>query len=78
MTAGQFLYDNYHQALKIINEEGPLLEEFSEKHGLDAMSYEMFLQDERAYLDGLKSQRPPPEEVEVAYIRALEALETVE
>lgn len=75
--AGQFLYDNYSQALKIINHGSPLIEEFNHRNQFTSATYELFIQEERSYLERLKKPWIP-DELEVAYVRAVEELEEIE
>lgn len=74
---GQFLYENYSQALKILSSEATLLEEFNEHNQFMPITYESFIREERLYLERLKKPWVP-DELEVTYVRALEELEIVE
>lgn len=71
---GNFIYQNYRQALEQIQTKSSSLALLSEKLGTRAADYEGYLRDERAHLAGLKAE--PPEVLQTAdYIEHLVKLE---
>jgi hypothetical protein len=57
---GNFIYQNYRQALERIQIDTPRLAALSTKLGIGGDDYERYLEMERTYLRGLRSE---PEEV---------------
>ena len=53
---GNFVYENYCQALKHIKEDGERLASLEAALGLTCLDYEAFLKAEREYLIGLQSE----------------------
>ncbi|KAH9923377.1 uncharacterized protein B0H18DRAFT_1085727 [Fomitopsis serialis] len=68
--SGKFLYNNYKQALKIISNETKVFEVLGRQLGTTPADYEKYLVEERAYLEGLKSE-PPEVARRLDYIEAL-------
>jgi len=57
---GNFIYQNYRQALERIQIDTPRLAALSTKLGISGEDYERYLELERAYLMGLRTE---PQEV---------------
>jgi hypothetical protein len=72
--SGTFIYNNYRQSLRIINEDSYALQALSAELGIGPADYERYLEEERAFLKGLRTE---PVEVtnEIAYIEALQKLD---
>lgn len=60
---GNFIYQNYRQALDQIKNDIPKLRALEKALKLQPSDYDAYLQSEREYLEGLKDE---PEEVKVA------------
>ena len=74
MLLGNFLYDNYQQALNILSETGAELQAYRDIHSLSDMDFERFLEEECTYLARLA--KPWVEnDIEIAYVEALENME---
>ncbi|KZO98204.1 hypothetical protein CALVIDRAFT_479161 [Calocera viscosa TUFC12733] len=71
---GDFLYKNYRQALDIIHDVQPALQNMLTAQLLSELDLERFLNEERAYLDGLE-QEPDGDQTAFRYLETLEALE---
>jgi hypothetical protein len=71
---GNFIYQNYRQALNRIRDNTPKLEALSVQLNADASDYEAYLNAEREYLESLKTE---PEDVlrTVKYMEALSKLQ---
>jgi len=66
-----FLWNNYKQARRIINETPKLLAQTMEDLGIpDEGVFETWLEEERAYLQGLKKE-PPEETLQMEYYQKL-------
>ena len=73
----EFLHGNYKQSLSVISEQGAELQAYMSAHNLEDHDFQPFLIEECNYLAALK--KPCAEnEVDVAYVQALEALEMAE
>ncbi len=73
-VAGKFLVDNYKQALDILQSEVLLLE-MMEKRGItDPVIFRTWLDEEKSYLSGLRSE-PPQETLEIDYYESLVRLQ---
>lgn len=59
-SLGNFIYQNYRQALERIQIDAPRLAALSTKLGIGGDEYELYLEMERAYLAGLRTE---PQEV---------------
>ena len=71
---GNFLYDNYQQALNILSDTGAELQAYRDVHSLSDMDFEQFLEEECTCLAGLT--KPQVEnDIEIAYVEALENME---
>ena len=71
---GNFIYNNYRQALHVIGESAAVLETLCVKLGVTKADLERFLEDERQYLRSRKKE--PPEVMRKAeYMLALRRLE---
>ncbi|KAJ6493883.1 hypothetical protein DFH09DRAFT_1104346 [Mycena vulgaris] len=71
---GNFIFQNYRQAIKKINVNTPQLEALEQKTKTSAPDYKKFLQDEKDYFAARKSE--PPEVVRtVDYMDLLEKLQ---
>jgi hypothetical protein len=75
---GDFLYNNYRQALQLISELSPEVDKYMRKGRLTDAAFLTFLNEERAYLSLPKNPRTHDNEMDVAYVEALEAVETAE
>jgi hypothetical protein len=76
--SGNFLYNNYIQALEILSKERPILAQFKVQFHLEDADFERFLEEERQYLKGLKAPRQYDNEMDIVYVEALEGLEAAE
>ena len=56
MFLANFIYQNYRQALEIIQIDSPRLAELSQKLGASKDDYEKYLKQERDYLASLRSE----------------------
>jgi hypothetical protein len=74
-ASGQFLINNYHQALKILDTE-EMLQASMNEHGIsDPSVFTTWLKEEKEYLEGLLTE-PPAETLEMDYYEALVKLRT--
>ena len=72
-----FLHCNYKQSLGVKLEQGAELQAYMDTHNLEDCDFKCFLMEERNYLAALK--KPHAEnELDTAYIQALEALKMAE
>lgn len=71
-----FIYQNYRQALEIIQIDSPHLAELSNKLGLGGDDYENYLKNERDYLASLRSE-PAEEQAQAEYMELLFELDTM-
>jgi hypothetical protein len=71
-----FIYQNYRQALEIIQINSPHLAELSQKLGVGGDDYENYLKNERDYLAGLCSE-PAEEQAHAEYMELLFELDTM-
>ena len=73
---GNFIYQNYRQALERIQIDTPRLAALSTKLGISGEDYERYLESERAYLMGLQAE---PQEVKATadYIEQLFELDNL-
>jgi hypothetical protein len=74
VPTGIFLLNNYRQALRIVQDDGADLKSLEARLGTSADDYARYLREEKAYLEGLKSE---PEDVALRldYLEALQDLE---
>ena len=70
MFLANFIYQNYRQALEIIQIDSPHLAELSNKLGVGKDDYENYLQSERDYLASLHSE-PAEEQAQAEYMELL-------
>ena len=70
MFLANFIYQNYRQALEIIQIDSPHLAELSNKLGVGKDDYENYLQSERDYLASLRSE-PAEEQAQAEYMELL-------
>ncbi|KAL6299353.1 hypothetical protein BKA93DRAFT_819932 [Sparassis latifolia] len=54
IESGNFIYNNYKQALDIIMQDSEVLDVLSEELNIGPAEYERYLEEEREYLSGLK------------------------
>ncbi|CDO74385.1 hypothetical protein BN946_scf184816.g8 [Trametes cinnabarina] len=73
----RFLYNNYKQALAIIQEYTPIVEEFKKSNNVTEADFEGWHSEELAYLTNLV-QEPPEDLVKVTYIKSLEVLKAAQ
>ncbi|CDO74657.1 hypothetical protein BN946_scf184832.g1, partial [Trametes cinnabarina] len=73
-ASGKFIYNNYRQALQIIDEGERVLDVLKRDLHLSAADYERYLREERKYLHSLKSE-PPEVSLRGEYVEALQELE---
>ncbi|KAH9931426.1 uncharacterized protein B0H18DRAFT_1083452 [Fomitopsis serialis] len=71
---GNFIYNNYRQALDIIQEDGCVLAALSAELNTSDNDYEEYLRQEREYLRGRKAE-PPEVSRKLMYLEALRRLE---
>lgn len=76
-SLGNFIHNNYKQALNIIVEVGDLLQQIKDSKGFVDTDFLVFLQEEKEYLDGL-TKEPEAETLAVGYVEALEQLADAE
>ncbi|KAJ2968160.1 hypothetical protein NUW54_g13303 [Trametes sanguinea] len=74
VESGKFIFNNYRQALQIIEEGTRALAIYEQDLQTGAADYERYLVQEREYLFGLKSE-PPELALKFEYIEALQLLE---
>ena len=65
-----FIYQNYRQALEIIQIDSPRLAELSVQLGVGEQDYENYLINERNYLASLQSE-PAEEQAQAEYMELL-------
>lgn len=70
MIKGNFIYQNYRQALEKIDIDSPRLAELSVQLNIGAEDYENYLISERRYLAGLRTE-PENEQAQVEYMELL-------
>jgi hypothetical protein len=70
-SLGKFQFDNYRQALRILADNRPLLEEACQKKGFIGTDYHRWLQEEKEYLLSLERQ-PKYDETVFEYLRVLD------
>lgn len=68
--SGEFLVQNYHQALRIIGGEDELEKKMKQRGIVDRHTFEQWLEEEWQYLKGL-SQEPVEETTVMEYYQAL-------
>ena len=73
MYLGNFLYNNYKQALDIIASFTPQVEEFKASRNISDDDFETWRKEELEYLTSLTAE-PEYDVCAVAYVEALEAL----
>ena len=76
MFLGNFIFQNYRQALEIIQIDSPHLAELSRKLGVGEDDYENYLKSERDYLASLRSE-PAEEQAQAEYMELLFELDTM-
>lgn len=77
VTKGRFLSNNYVQALKIIGDYTPLLEEFKCRKSLTDQDFIQWHQEEAEFLSN-SAVEPPSDVLAVAYVEELEKLHLAE
>lgn len=70
-----FIYQNYRQALEIIQIDSPHLAELSNKLGIGEDDYEKYLKNEQDYLASLRTE-PAEEQAQGEYMELLFELDT--
>ena len=73
---GSFIYQNYRQALEKIEIESVRLAELSTKLKIGPEDYENYLQEERKYLAGLRTE-PENEQGQAEYMELLFDLDSL-
>ena len=68
------MLNNYKQALSILSEYLPILEEFQRAHGYMDRDFETWRKEEAAFLADA-AQEPEAETMAVAYVEALQKLQ---
>ena len=76
MFLANFIYQNYCQALEIIQIQSPHLAELSQKLGAGEDDYENYLRKECDYLASLRSE-PADEQAQAEYMELLFELDTM-
>ena len=76
MFLSNFIYQNYHQVLEIIQINSPHLAELSKKLGVGEYDYENYLKNEHDYLASLRSELAE-EQAWVEYMELLFELDTM-
>lgn len=71
---GTFIYNNYRQATRTVCELAPQLHALCKELKCTPEDFERYLDDERCYLDGLRSE-PAQAEMKFQYLDALQRLE---
>lgn len=71
---GSFLYNNYVQALKIIEKHTAELSRFKTATNIDEQDFEAWHREELAYLKGCVSE-PESDAVAIAYVEELQKLQ---
>ncbi|KAG2343823.1 hypothetical protein BDR05DRAFT_999730 [Suillus weaverae] len=74
---GAFLYNNYVQALQIIETNTPILEEFKQLHDLMDANFVNWRNEEFEYLSNV-AMEPTSDAIAVAYVEQLEKLQYAE
>ncbi|KAG1794530.1 uncharacterized protein HD556DRAFT_1442718 [Suillus plorans] len=74
---GTFLYNNYVQALQIIETNTPILEEFKQLHNLTDADFISWCNEEHDYLSEVATE-PTSDAIAVAYVEQLEKLQYAE
>ncbi|KAJ2991814.1 hypothetical protein NUW54_g8091 [Trametes sanguinea] len=77
LDLSRFLYNNYKQALAIIQEYMPIVEEFKKSNNVTEADFEGWRSEELAYLTNL-AQEPPEDLAKVTYIESLEVLKAAQ
>ena len=77
MFLANFIYQNYRQALDIIQIDSPRLAELSQKLGADKDDYENYLKQERDYLASSLRSEPADEQAQAEYMELLFELDTM-
>ncbi|KAG1888655.1 hypothetical protein F4604DRAFT_1877215 [Suillus subluteus] len=73
----QFLYNNYHQALHVINELTPAIEELKQQLDLSDADFEQWNIEELRYLEALAAE-PEYDPEKLAYVEVLQSLAKAE
>lgn len=73
LSLGSFLFNNYSQALTIINDLTDYLPKMFAKLQLDPTDFPRWIDEEREYLTGL-GKEPEEDTLRVAYVKALQEL----
>jgi hypothetical protein len=74
---GQFLYNNYKQALHVINELAPVVQELKQHLDLSDADFEQWNIEELQYLEALAAE-PEYDPEKIAYVEALQSLAKAE
>ena len=74
IRVGKFIYNNYRQALQIVEEGKRALDIYARELEIGPAEYESYLEQERAYLRSLMAE-PPEVALRVQYMEALQKLE---
>lgn len=71
MLSANFLYQNYKQAIRILEDEEHAVSLVENAHHCDRQDFPRFLQEELVYLNSLKAD-PPEITAKIEYANALE------
>ncbi|KAG1884097.1 hypothetical protein F4604DRAFT_1919926 [Suillus subluteus] len=77
LDLSKFLYNNYVQALQIIETNTPVLEDFKQLHNLTDADFISWRNEERDYLSEV-AMEPTSDAIAVAYVEQLEKLQYAE
>lgn len=72
-SLGQFIYNNYRQALEIINTNPGFISAACATLGVREDDFETFLEEEKTYLQDLR-RGPAAPHLDIEYVAALEEL----
>ncbi|KAI0751728.1 hypothetical protein C8Q80DRAFT_1098477 [Daedaleopsis nitida] len=70
LELGRFSYNNYRQALAIIEEYTPLVDAFKNERHLEDSDFERWIEEEHEYLQSL-SKEPDEDVLKVAYVESI-------
>lgn len=77
LNIGKFLYNNYKQALAIIEEYTPEVAHFKSIHGFEDADFIKWHAEQLEYLTNLKDE-PETDILKIEYVEALERLKKAE
>jgi hypothetical protein len=70
ILSGRFLYENYKQAIHVIEESEKVLSRLESSQSIDRKDFPGFIESERAYLEQIP-QETPEETTELDYFEIL-------